>query len=329
MPASLKDVARLARCSPITVSRALSGTHVVAPATKRRVMAAVKSLHYVPDLLARGLVRQRSSTLGLLVPELANPFFIALVDAVQSAVRARDHMLVVSQSARLPQIEAASLKQFQQLRVGGVLIVPVSAQPPLHDLTEGGTPVVVLGRRSTRHDSAAVDDLLGGRLAAQHLLSLGHRRIGCVYPLQPHNVGLQDRLTSFTATLREAGIKPIEPIVTKGVHMEDGVEAAERFLALGSRRPGALFLTADHLAIGFLQTVRRHGLAVPQDVAIVGYDDVVYARYLDVPLTTIALPIPELARRAVDLLFARIEQPEGKRQHVLLETTLVVRGSSG
>lgn len=331
VPASLKDVARLAGVSPITVSRALSGTHVVAPATKERVMKAVARLNYVPDLLARGLVRQRSSTLGLVVPELANPFFVTLVDAVQTAARARDHLLVVSQSARQLAEEELAVRQFLQLRVAGVLAVPVAGRTDhLDEMAEAGTAVVVVARRSARHDFVAVDDVRGGRLAAEHLLSRGHRRVGLVTPDQPDNTAIQDRLRSFLEALRAGGgrLPPEARLTTAGVQIPDGFAAAERFLAL-AERPTAVFLTADHLAMGFLQALRRRGVRVPADVAIMGYDDIVYSRYLDVPLTTIELPLKQLGERAVQALFERIARPRGRRIQVLLEPRLVVRDSTG
>jgi LacI family transcriptional regulator len=343
MAVGLKDVARAAGVSPITVSRALSGTHVVAPETKARVMRAVKKLGYAPNLLARGMVLKRSSTLGVVVPELANPFFVTLIDAIQTAVQERDHLLIVNQSRREVELETTCLKQFTQLRVAGVLAVPISKDlGSLEALAQAGTPVVVVARKSPSTDYVTVDNGLGGRLAAEHLLGLGHRRLGLVTLDEPGNTAMEERVQGFEKAVRDGGgtLAGSARIATPTVHLEEGLEAATRFAEIRPR-PTGVFVTADLLAVGFEQGLRRHGLRVPEDVALVGHDDIVLAAYANVPLTTVQLPVTEMGRKAVELLFARLAEAaasdgEGSRktrrappQRIALSPRLVTRASSG
>jgi LacI family transcriptional regulator len=333
MTVTIRDVARKAGVSPITVSRAFSGTHPVAEETRRKVLKVAEEMGYVPDLLARALVHKQSPIIGVVVLELVNPFFVHILDAVQAVTRQKDHMLLVSQSERQPDMERASVHQFRQMRVAGILITPATTEMGHLRLLEAeGTPVVVVARRWDDGDCVTVDDFAGGRIAGEHLVQLGHRKIGCVAHDELHNVAVQDRVQGFQHALREAGcvFSPQCTLHTKTLRMADAIQAADAFLDL-PERPTAVFVTADRLAIGFVHRLREKGLRVPGDVAVVGYDDIRYAEFMEVPLTTVALPKYEMGQQAAQLLFELIEASDADNEprRIMLEPQLIVRASCG
>ncbi len=333
MPPTIRDVAHRAGVSPITASRAFSRTHPVAEETRRRVFAAAEELGYVPDLLARGLVHKRSPMIGMIVLELSNPFVAPIIDGAQAVARGRGYLLVVNQSERQRDMEEASLHRFREMRVAGVLVAPVSPDHThLALLRSQGTPVVALARRWQEGDYVAVDDLAGGRMAGEHLARLGHRRIGFVALGEEGNTALQGRLEGLQAALREAGADSVPQwrFLTSHQTPEDGIHAANAFIEL-PERPTAVFVAADRLAIGFVHQLRKRGLRVPDDVAVVGYDDIRYSEFLEVPLTTVALPKHEMGQTAAQILVERVEGgiTGDEPRQVLLQPGLVVRESCG
>ncbi len=333
MAVTVKDVARRAGVSPITVSRTFSGSHPVAPSTKQRVLDAAEALGYVPDLLAQGLVRKQSAIIGITVLELANPFFTPIIDAVQAVAQARGYVVVVNQSGRQLEMERANLNQLRQMRAAGVLVTPTSTDlSHLRALHRGGTPVVLVSRRWSDGDYVAIDEHEGGRLVGEHLARLGHRRVACVVLDEPDNAAYRDRIKGFTQALQAGGVESPQLILTPTQRLRDGMEAADRLLALPNR-PSAAFVIADRMAIGFIHRLRERGVDVPGDVAVVGYDDIRYAEFLEVPLSTVARSKQEIGERAAQILFDRIEAGEadgnGRLQQVLLQPRLVVRASCG
>lgn len=297
------------------------------------MFAAAEELGYVPDLLARGLVHRRSPMIGMIVLELANPFVNPIIDGAQAVAFERGHLLVVSQSLRRRETEEASLSRFRQMRVAGVLVAPVSPDlRHLEELREQGVPVVAFSRQWANGDYVTVDDREGGRIAGEHLVALGHREIGFVALGEPGNTAVEARLEGLLEALQRGGAvcRPEWRFFTQRQTPEEGVAAAEAFVRL-VHRPTAMFVTADRVAIGFVHHLRTLGLRVPEDVAVVGYDDIHYSQFLEVPLTTVALPKYELGRQAAEILFRRIEaaEPGGPPQQVLLPPRLVVRRSCG
>jgi LacI family transcriptional regulator len=331
---TVRDVARRAGVSPITVSRTFSGSHPVAEETRRRVLEAAEELGYTPDLLAQALARKQSPIIGMIVPELANPFFVTIIDAVQSVARQQNHMVVANQSERQPEMELSSLHQFRQLRMAGVLVTPASTTlDHLQSLQADGIPVVVVARCWADGDCVTVDDFAGGRIAGEHLLQLGHRKIGCVSHAEPGNTAVEARVQGFQATLEEGGyaFSPQRMIHVERTRLANAEQAVDAFLSLPDR-PSAVFVTADRLAIGFVHQLQARGVRVPEDVAVVGYDDIRYAEFLRVPLTTVALPKYEMGQLAAQILFERIENGGADSmewQHVLLQPELIVRASCG
>jgi LacI family transcriptional regulator len=328
--ATLADIARRARVSTITASRALHGGLPVAEATRARVLAAADDLGYTPNLLARGLVQNRTSTIGVIIIELANPFFAPMVSAVETVAAKRGFLVMVGESARNQEWERQYVVRFQQLRVGGIIVAPALITADyLAAAREAGTPVVVMSRRWDGGDFVTADNAAGGRLAARHLLSRGHRRIGLVAHEGPADTSFQDRLLAFRQVLAAAGVSvpAAWDLRMKATRIEDGIEAADGLLSL-RRRPSAVFAMTDRMAMGLTHRLLARGIRVPEDMAIVGYDDIPFAACNQVPLTTVRIPVQQVGGMAAEMLFERMNGSiSRKHQQRLLEPEMVVRDS--
>jgi LacI family transcriptional regulator len=283
--------------------------------------------------LARSLVQKRSPIIGVVIPELANPFFISIIDAIQTEAHKRELMVVIAQSERQEALEHKNINQFQQMRVAGAVVTPISPNlEHLQRLQAHGTKVIVVARQWHDGNYVTMDDYKGGYIVGEHLTRLGHRTIGCVSLNEPGNSAIQNRIMGFQISIEEAvGAYHRECLIlTHTLHTDQGVQAADTFLEL-AEKPTAVFVTADHLAIGFVHRLLERGVRVPEDVAVVGYDDILYSEFLEVPLTTVALPKYKMGQLATQMLFEAMESGQDKTiQHqILLEPKLVIRSSCG
>lgn len=326
---TLADVAQRAGVSPITASRALARGHLVAQATRERVLAVAAELGYTPNLLARGLVQNRTATVGVVVLELANPFFAPMLSAIQGVATERGFLVIIGESGREAETERRYIERFRQLRIGGIIVTPVlSDVDHLSAVLAAGVPAVVMARRWDEGDYVSADNMESGRVVARHLLERGYRRIGLVQGERP-DTAAQSRVGGFQEVLATAGVAVPDAwaLEAPGTRIEHGVEAADRFLALRDP-PTALFVTMDRLAMGVVHRLLARGVRVPEDVAVVGHDDITYAACAQVPLTTVAIPMRRLGEVAAEILFDRIDGvgPQSLRQ-VLLPPELVVRAS--
>lgn len=329
--ATLVDIARSAGVSTITASRALHGGLPVAEATRARILAAATDLGYTPNLLARGLVQNRTSTIGVIIIEIANPFFAPMVSAIEGVAAKHGFLAVVAESRRDVAAEQQFVERFQQMRVGGIIVTALTPQRGhLVAARSNGTPVVVMARRWKDGDYVTADNEAGGRLAAEHLLERGHRRIGLVYPRDPGNNAMQDRIRGFRRTLASAGVTLPDrwDFHTRETFIIDGKEAADGLLAL-SGRPSALFVATDRQAMGTVSRLLSGGVRVPEDIAVVGYDDIPYAECSRVPLTTVAIPVERIGEVSAEILFDRLDHSgPSERRQIRLLPELVIRASS-
>jgi LacI family transcriptional regulator len=331
--AGIKDVAAEAGVSVGTVSNVLNRPDIVAPATRERVLAAIRLLGFVRNESARQLRAGRSRSIGLVVLDVANPFFTDVAHGAEAVADAHDTMVMLCNSGEDPQRELRHLEMLEQLRVLGVLIIPVDARNPRIEAMIGrGMPVVLVDARSSRRNrcSVGVDDVLGGRLAATHLLDQGHSRVAFVGG-PDGNQQVRDRHAGTARAVEEASsTTQLTVVETSSLTVAAGKEAGEQLAATpAGRRPTGVFCANDLLALGVLQELRRQGLRVPEDVALVGYDDIAYAAAAQVPLTTVRQPREQLGRRAAELMFDEVALgPAHKHRQVVFEPELVVRDSS-
>lgn len=333
---SMKDVATLAGVSLGTVSNVVNSPDLVSPSTRERVETAITKLGWVPNESARQLRAGRSRVISMVVMDIGNPFFTDVLRGAEDWVLEHGYHVQASNSASLPERESAQLRVLEQQRVGGVLWAPVSGPSERADpLRRRGIPVVIVDRAGdgSGYCSVSVDDVEGGRLATGHLLAQGHTRIAVVGgPSTLHQVR-DRRLGAEIARGQHGGDASLLFLTTSSTESASGVAAADQLVALpDAERPTAVFAMNDLLAIGLLQGFVTHGLRVPDDVALVGYDDISFAASAAVPLSSVRQPREALGERAAELLFSEIAAADHDTPHehqsVRFTPELVVRRSS-
>ncbi|MDL4821833.1 LacI family DNA-binding transcriptional regulator [Actinomadura opuntiae] len=329
----IKDVARHAGVSVGTVSNVINRPEMVSPETQTRVEAAIKILGYVRSESARQLRAGQSRVMALLVLDISNPFFVDMARGAESAAREAGLVVMVCSSAQSVSEEVSHLSLFVEQRVRGVLVSPADPTgSSLETLKQQDTPFVLVDRVAGELGacSVSVDDTVGGALAGRHLVGAGHRSIAYVSG-PPHLQQVKDRREGLLQAISEAGLPPetLVEIPTKHLDVANGRDAAARLLGL-AQRPTAVFCANDLLALGVLQAVYAAGIAVPQELAIVGYDDIEFASAAVVPLTSVRQPAFEMGRRATELLMEETGEQAAEHRHrkVVMLPELVVRGSS-
>jgi LacI family transcriptional regulator len=316
-----------------TVSNVLNKPEQVAAPTRQRVQVAIKELGFVRHEAARQLRAGRSRTVGLLVLDVQNPFFTDVAIGVEAAVAAAGLTVVLCNSAADPARENHYLAMLQEQRAYGILMTPVrGTSAKIRDLRRQGTAIVLVDRASRGQQcSVSVDDVSGGELAVGHLLDQGHRRIAFVGgPVTIQQV--KDRLEGARRAIQARGLSESALVVvpTQDLTVAAGLIAGEEIATTAARRrPTAAFCANDLLALGLLQDATSRGRLVPDDLAIVGYDDIIYAAAAAVPLTSVRQPRAELGNTAGELLIDEVTNPATHRhQQVVFQPELVVRAST-
>ncbi|WP_231502735.1 LacI family DNA-binding transcriptional regulator [Blastococcus sp. URHD0036] len=335
MTNSIRDVAGRAGVSVGTVSNVLNRPELVSEGTRTRVLDAIAELGFVRNESARQLRAGSSRSVGLVVLDISNPFFTDVARGVEEVVDAAGLSLILCNTDDRPAREKAHLATLAEQRVQGVLITPTAElSGDIAALRDRGVPVVLVDRRAPTADQCAVstDDVLGGRLAAEHLLERGHRRIAFIGGAS----GLpqvQERHAGVVAAVEEArraGMAGADLTVLSPAELSvaGGREAASRVIGIpAARRPTAAVCANDLMALGVLQEMVRHGVRVPDEFAIVGYDDIDFAAAAAVPLTSVSKPRQDLGRRAAELLLDE-SRPGHVHEQPVFEPVLVVRESS-
>jgi len=330
---TIKDVARLSGVSSMTVSRVINGSERVSPETRQRVERAIAELGYVPSRLARGLIRQKTGTLALIVPDVANPFFTLIVRGAEDVARRAGYRMILADTRADLTIERDVIEEMLAHRVDGIMIAPVSdrSKGHLQRLARYGVEFVLIDRTVSGIESDVVtgDNVGGARRLVEHLISLGHRRIGFITESDDVSTA-RDRRQAYEATLAAAGL-PHSPslIVRSTVDPPGGYEGMRRLLAL-DEPPTAVFTVNNLVALGAIEAVRAHKLEVPDDVALVCFDDIEYASRLYPFLTVMAQPAETLGTLGTQLLLERIEGRAPEQQRVVvLPAQFVVRQSCG
>lgn len=330
---SMRDVADLARVSIGTVSNVVNNPDRVLPATRERVQEAIRELGWTPNQQAQALRAGRSRTIGLAVMDVANPFFADVLRGAQARLEEAGYNATIGDFDNRPEREAAVLRSFRDQRVRGVVLGPIAALPPeVEALHRARIPTVLVDRAGGEACcTVGVDDVEGGRIAAQHLLDQGHRRLAFVGG-PPTLAQVRDRREGTERAAAAAGADLlIVPVAT--LDFAAGRSAAEHLAALpASERPTGIFCANDLIAIGLLQGLVAAHLRVPQEVAIVGYDDIEFASATTVPLSSVAQPRRDLGRAAAELLLQELADHDAGVPHehrtISYTPTLVVRSSS-
>jgi LacI family transcriptional regulator len=330
---TIRDVARHASVSPMTVSRVINDSTLVSRDTRRRVEEAISELGYVPSRLARGLSAQRTGTLAVIVPDVANPFFTQIVRSAEEVARRAGYRVLLCDTRADLVIEREVIEEMIAHRVEGIVIAPVSDRSRDHllRLDKFAVPYVLVDRTVPGIDADAVlgDSADGAERLVEHLLSLGHRRIGMIVESSDVSTA-RDRRGGYEAALRAAGL-PVDPalVAEATVDPQGGHDGMRRLLALDDP-PTAVFTVNNLVALGAIEAVRAAGLEVPDDIALVCFDDIEYASRLYPFLTAMEQPAETFGTLSTQLLLERIDQRAPERARVVvLPAEFVVRRSCG
>src|SRR5689334_1928095 len=315
----------------MTVSRVINGRDGVDAETQRRVEDAIAALHYVPNRIARGLISQKTETLGLIVPDVANPFFAPVVRGAETAARRAGYRLLLCNSEGDLRLEREYIEDLVSHRVEGLLLAPASdrSRTAILPLLRGEFPVLLLDRSLPDVDCDLVmsDSSSGARRMVEHLIAVGHRRIAHITDAEDTSTG-RDRLRGYCEALAAAGIPLRDELVLRTtVDQLGGNRATQQMLALDPL-PTAVFAVNNMTAVGAMQALREKGLAVPRDIGLVCFDDVEHLAVLSPFLTVVDQPAETFGSLGTQLLLERISGKAGNRsRRIVLQADLIVRKS--
>jgi DNA-binding LacI/PurR family transcriptional regulator len=331
-----QDVAEHAGVSRTTVSFVLNrveGVHITEE-TRQRVLAAAETLGYVPDAAAQALASRRAQIIGLVFSRsyhhiASDAFLLQVMDGLMDVVR-KDGLRLLLDSVETWGEKDVYLNLARAKRIDGIILSgPRSDDEELRALAEEGFPVVLIGHLpEVKISSVDIDSRVAACLAVEHLLARGHTRIACITNAPLSYTAAAERLQGYHDTLLAAGLSFDQNLVRYGDYSPESGFNAMTSLLTETKLPTAVFVASDVVAFGAMAAVREHGLKIPQDIALVGFDDVPLARYVDPPLTTIHLPIAELGRRAGQLIVDLIFQKTEPGRQIWLNPALIVRASS-
>lgn len=334
MSVTIYDIAREANVGIGTVSRVLNNSANVTTETRERVITVARKLNYQPHAFAQALARKRSNTLSAIIPFFTNYFFIEVLQGVQETLSSLGYDLIIHGANNQQQVSEYLQRSMRKGRVDGTLLFSLELPENfVEEFRQQKVPLVLVDTFHPAFDSIRVDNAGGATIATEHLISLGHRNIGMI------NANLQsaparERLASFRQTLQHAGIQiPDGNIVNSaeekndGFSRESGFRGMMEFLGRGLPLPTAFFVSSDIQAIGVLAALRERNIRVPEDVAIVSFDDVELAKNFD--LTTMRQPMFKMGELAVKKMIERIEHPEAPVSSVSFKPGLVIRASCG
>ncbi len=331
MAVTMREVGRKAGVSAMTVSRVINGREGVDAETQRRVEEAILALDYVPNRIARGLISQKTQTIGLIVPDVVNPFFAPVVRGAESAARKAGYRVLLCNSEGDLRLEREYIEDLVAHRVEGLLLAPASdrSRSSILSLLRGGFPLVLLDRAlpEVECDLVVSDSAVGARRLVEHLIAIGHREIAHVTDAEDTSTG-RERLRGYREALETAGIALRDELVFRTtVDRIGGYRAAQEILALQSL-PTAIFTVNNMTVVGTMEALRERGLLVPQDMGLVCFDDVEHLAVLSPFLTVIDQPAETFGSLGAQLLLERIAGKASVRaRRIVLQTDLIVRES--
>jgi LacI family transcriptional regulator len=330
---TIKDIARRANVSYATVSRALNNKSGVRETTRRRILELAEELCYTPNAIARGLVKKQTHTLGLIIPDITNPFYPEVARGIEEEAAREGFSIVLCNTNWEPYREVHYLKLLSEKRVDGIILATIHSEvKAVESGVTGKIPVVYVSNapHGSEHSFVVIDNILGGFLATEHLIECGYRTIGFIGSTED-SLTIEERLEGYRRALSKHGLPAPEKYIRLGDFKQQTGYRIIRQMVDSGDYPRAIFAENDLLALGVLQGVKASGLSVPGDVAVVGFDDIPFAGFPEVQLTTIYQPKYEMGRKAVEILLKRIRHPgeTRKAEKLYLEPRLVVRKSSG
>lgn len=332
MSATLQDIAKKTGVSVSTVSRVLHDTsnrYKIGKETRARVEKVAKSLGYRVNALARGLRVQKTHEIGVIVPDISNPFFSAVIKSLASELKKKEYSIIVYDSDEDLLIERSSIKSLLEKQVDGLIIASVGQDfSHIQKIRDAEIPLVMLDRyfEELDVDSISVDNVKGSLLAVNHLIIQGHRRIAFIQGL-PGTYANETRLQGYKSALQDAGISIDEDLIVGDDFREFNGYLKTKLLLNLPNPPTAIFTAGDLIALGTLEACRENNITIPGDLSLVTFDDPVFASYLSPALSAVEQPITKMAEMAVSILCDRIKNPYDIRRKILLEPKLNIRSS--
>jgi DNA-binding LacI/PurR family transcriptional regulator len=325
---TIKDIARECGLHPASVSKALNGSGEISEPTRQRVLAACKRLGYQPNLLARGLIKQQSKMIGLVIPELQNQFYSAVSTGINRRLEENGFGMLLCSCDRDAKREADNIKYLIQAQVDGMIILPTTADMTGYEpLLQKKLPFVFVDNYLVDLDVSFVgnDNYSGARKLVKYLLGRGYRRIGFILSSKSSSAS-NDRLAAYMRVHEEEGVA-VDPDILINSHavFKDGIELAPILI---ERKVDCIFAINDTVAMGVQKYCFENHIRIPEDVGLCGYDDIEQASMLPIPLTTIRQNKWELGYRAASLLLERMANPTGYEQKIILQPELIVRQST-
>ncbi len=329
--ATIKRVADRAGVSIATVSRVFADPRAVSETLRLRVQDAARALNYRPSRAARTLRVGTSQAVGVVIPDLENPFFTAVVRGIELVLQAAGYTLLLANSDEDAGRERNILETLRADGVAGLIFVPINAAreayrevlaPPLHIVAVDRSPANI------RPDLVTVNNVEGTRAGVEHLLAMGHRDVALLGGPSRHSTA-KERERGYHDALRASGRTVRPELVHYGDFREEGGYDGMKALLALPRRPTAVFVANNLMTLGAFRALHEAGVRIPEELSLVGFDDMPWATSLNPPLTAISQPSQEIGSSAADLLLDRIARPERATRHLILETTLVVRASCG
>lgn len=329
--ATIREVAARAGVSTATVSRVFSGGAKVTDDVSRRVREAAEVLNYFPSRIARNLRIRQTRTVGVIIPDIENPFYTGIIGGIEEVLQASEHSLLLANSNENPRREYTNARSFQSEGVAGIIFAPSGSDLSIYrDLLAVSIPLVAVSRVPDLHpiDAVSVANRAGAKKAINHLLALGHKRIAMISG-PPWISTAKERLQGYEESLSAHGIKPERELIQfADFRQPGGYQAMQELLQLPVL-PTAVFVGSNLMTLGALQAIHERKLVIPDEVAVVGFDDMPWAASLNPPLTAVAQPAYQVGIAAARLLLERLQNSGGPPRHISLETSLIVRSSCG
>ena len=325
---TIRDVARRAGVSKSLVSMVTRGEGGVSEEKRRAILEAIDELDYRPNAMAQGLVMRQTRILGVMVSDLQNPFFAAVVSGIQARAKDLGFRMIFNTGDRTPEIEEGAIENLLQMRVDGLILASPRVSDEVIARAGRSIPVVVLNRHTSddTSDSLTNDNIAGTHLAVEHFVSFGHRRIAFIEG--GAGAGARSRYEGYLRAMFDFGLED-EIITVEGQHTEEGGYRGAMELLKMRVLPTAIFASNDLCAIGAMNALEEAGLSIPEDVSLVGYDNNRMAALRHISLTTIDQPGDDMGRSAVDRLSERIDGDRTEPTHDVVAPSLVVRSTTG
>lgn len=333
---TIKDIARIANVSHTTVSRALNNKSRIRNETKEKILAIARELNYQPNFIARSLVMKRTKTLGLVITTIVNPFYIELAQGIEATARGLGYNIILCSTHSDLSTEKQYIDMLRSKGVDGIIFTSAHLDDPnISRLAEGEFPIILVNRRTyhplvrEKVDYVGVDNVRGGFLAVEHLIKLGHKRIGVIGGASESSVGFE-RLEGAKKALGIYNLEVISHYFLEGDFLKaSGYRGGMRFLKM-AEPPTAIFAANDYMALGIYEAIVEEGVKVPEEIALIGFNDIEFAAMKGIELTTIGQKKYDMGALAVKTLVEKIERRKaGPPEEIILEPELIIRKTCG